>query len=505
MYQALYRKYRPNNFNDIIGQDIIKKSFINSINNDRISHAYLFQGPRGTGKTSTAKIVAKLVNCVAQIDGVPCEKCPSCLEFNIRQNLDIIEIDAASNNGVDEIRELKSKVNILPSTGKYKIYIVDEVHMLSIGAFNALLKTLEEPPEHVIFILATTELSKIPSTILSRCQRHEFNKISQDSIYKRLRQISENENICITDEAVYEIARSADGGLRDAIGVLDKLSVYTSTEITLSDVHVVNFTVSRDDLKKTFDFIKEYNLEEYVKFVNELDCSGKDLVKFAGDMLEFLKTLLLQNVRERKTESNGLILNYIEEFNLAFNQMKDTYSPKTVLELIIIKLNPNAAPKANGVVKIKKEKLGNKNISQIKTLEDLLRVRVNNALSGADKVLLKSLKDDWKKLSEFLNDSEYSQVVRNLLDGTVTVASMENVVIVFEYETSVNIVNGNLTLVEDLLEKVFGAKYKIISQNKSDWEITKKKYIIDTKENKKYEYIEENVNYSEIFKERESV
>ena len=223
MYKALYRKYRPKSFDEIYGQDVIKKTIINEIKNNKISHAYLFCGPRGTGKTSVAKLVAKLINCENSKNGVACNECESCKQINNNSNLDIIEIDAASNNGVDEIRELKDKVKFLPTISKYKVYIIDEVHMLSTGAFNALLKTLEEPPKHVVFILATTEVNKIPITIISRCQRFDFKKISSENIYNRLKYIVNEENINITDDAIKEISILSDGGLRDAIGLLDKL------------------------------------------------------------------------------------------------------------------------------------------------------------------------------------------------------------------------------------------------------------------------------------------
>ena len=220
-YKALYRKYRPSLFNEIVGQDHIVKILKNSIIKNKIGHAYLFSGPRGTGKTSTAKIFASTINCLQPVDGEKCGKCAIC---KLEENVDIIEIDAASNNGVDEIREIRQNAKLMPNNSKYKVYIIDEVHMLSIGAFNALLKTLEEPPLHVIFILATTEFQKVPLTIVSRCQKFQFKKLTNNDIEKKLHEIVEKENINITDDALTLIAEISDGGLRDAINLLDQAS-----------------------------------------------------------------------------------------------------------------------------------------------------------------------------------------------------------------------------------------------------------------------------------------
>ena len=221
-YKVLYRKYRPQDFNSLYGQDNIKQLLIDSIINDKLSHAYLFSGPRGTGKTSTAKLFAKTINCEHPVNGIPCNNCNSCK--NYEQSPDIIEIDAASNNGVDEIRDLRDNAKILPTYSKYKIYIIDEVHMLSQSAWNAFLKILEEPPKHIIFILATTEIQKIPITILSRCQRFSFQRISNDIIKENIMRISKEEDIKITDEAANYLSLMADGGMRDALSLLDQLS-----------------------------------------------------------------------------------------------------------------------------------------------------------------------------------------------------------------------------------------------------------------------------------------
>mgnify|MGYP000914094794 CR=1 FL=1 len=275
-YKSLYRKYRPTTFDDVSGQTFIIKILKNAIATNKISHAYLFSGTRGTGKTTIAKIFAKNVNCMNLIDGNVCGKCEICTTENTDDIQDIIEIDAASNNGVDEIRELKNKIKLAPVLCKYKVYIIDEVHMLSTGAFNALLKTLEEPPSHVIFILATTEPQKIPITIISRCQRFDFKKLSIIDIKNRLKYIAEKEHINITDDCLDEIAKMSDGAMRDAIGLLDQVSSFNEDSITIDDIYQISGSVP---FKKIYELIDSYineDIENILKTTEEIYNEGKD-------------------------------------------------------------------------------------------------------------------------------------------------------------------------------------------------------------------------------------
>lgn len=351
MYQALYRKYRPKTLDDVCGQDVIVKIIRNSILNNQINHAYLFAGPRGTGKTSIAKIFAKIINCENPIDCKPCGKCTSCTQEN---NSDIIEIDAASNNGVDEIRELRNKVNLLPAYGKYKVYIIDEVHMLTQGAFNALLKTLEEPPAHVIFILATTDPHKVIDTILSRCQRLDFKKISNEAIVDNLSKIAKKEKIDIDQNALNEIAKLADGGMRDSVGMLDQARAYTEGKITINDIHDINGTLTESDLKELLENIINNQLDEVLEKIDNYNDKGKNFVKLAEEFIDFIRNILLfkeapnyfkeriQNITNYEEISSKISIKelfyIIEILNKYSFEMKNNNNSKLLFELALIKI-----------------------------------------------------------------------------------------------------------------------------------------------------------------------
>ncbi len=291
-YQALYRKYRPKTFSDVVGQEHITKTLKNELRDGTAVHAYLFTGTRGTGKTTCAKIFANAVNCTNSIDGDPCLQCDSCKTFLNGENTDIVEIDAASNNGVDNIRELKELITFAPAHSKYRVYIIDEVHMLSPGAFNALLKTLEEPPKHVIFILATTEVHKLPATILSRCQRFDFRRIDSEKICERLQFVAKEEGLTLTDDAAALIAAAADGGMRDALSILD-LCASSSKEIDESVVENVCAMAGDDYLLELCDHIKARDTENALLMIEKLHNSSVDMSRLLNEMISHYRDLMI--------------------------------------------------------------------------------------------------------------------------------------------------------------------------------------------------------------------
>ena len=526
-YLALYRKYRPQNFEDVVGQDKIIKVINNAILNEKISHAYLFSGPRGTGKTTTAKIIAKMVNCQnLTVDG-PCNKCENCINF--LSNNDIVEIDAASNNGVDEIRELRDKVNLVPSNSRYKVYIIDEVHMLTTSAFNALLKTLEEPPRHVIFILATTEPYKIPLTVASRCQKFQFNKIDDDSIVKKLKQISNNEEIDITEEAMYEISRLADGGLRDAINLLDQLTAYKTEKITIEDVYKVNGSVSYRDLYGLLISIKNNDKKNIIQIIENIDNDGKNISKFIEELLIFLKDVLIFKNCNRKTKIEDknkkieeIILNFdddliylmINRLNDVLNLLKTSSYPSILLLINLLKLTEckttyeqsdnifvqdNQLKQKRILLEEKVHKENNFTTISTDNLDKIKKIRINNSFVSASKQLLNIVKEKWSTISEYLLDKRYELAVGLLADAVPTVVGKDDIILVSKYISSATRINVNKEEVENLLNKVYNKKYNVVAISEEEWTVEKKQYIENIKKGYKYEYINEEKKEFEKF------
>lgn len=357
-YTALYRKFRPGEFDEVKGQDHISQTLQNQIKANRIGHAYLFCGTRGTGKTTVAKIFAKAVNCLNPVEGSPCGECEMCKAISAGTSMNVIEIDAASNNGVDNIREIREEVAYRPTEGKYKVYIIDEVHMLSIGAFNALLKTLEEPPEYVIFILATTEVHKIPITILSRCQRYDFKRITIDTIAARLSELMVKEGVEVEERAIRYIAKAADGSMRDALSLLDQcIAFYLGQKLTYEHVLEVLGAVDTEVFSKLLREILQRNVVKVLSTLEELIMQGRELSQLATDFTWYMRNLLLakssdnmedvldvsaENLAQLKEESEMVdydtLIRYIRIFSELSNQLKYATQKRVMLEVALIKL-----------------------------------------------------------------------------------------------------------------------------------------------------------------------
>ncbi|MDD3453265.1 MAG: DNA polymerase III subunit gamma/tau [Bacilli bacterium] len=533
MYQSLYRKYRPKTFDEVIGQNVIVTTLKNSIKNNKISHAYLFTGPRGTGKTSVAKILAKTINCDNLIDMKPCNKCVSCTQILNKQSIDILEIDAASNNGVDEIRELNSKVNLVPSSGKYKVYIIDEVHMLTTGAFNALLKTLEEPPAHIIFILATTEPHKIPSTILSRCQRFDFKKLTLSEIQSKIFDVAKKEKIEITEDAILEIAKLSDGGMRDSLSMLDKVISYANDNIQIQDVHEVNGTITKEELGSFIEILILKQLEKILNKIDFYDENGKDFIKLTEEIIEFMKNLLLcklvPNYLKDRNEMNSIyekmidiiddkiLLLYIKEFNEEINNLKNSNNPKLIFELLIIKLM-SSERKNKEIIVTKEQEKKDEQQSVIKTIkkseeetillddkiEKLKKIRVNNTLCAFDKKKIIEIKKQISNLSSLMLNQKYGEIYSIIIDGELKAFGNNIIIFVYQSVRISNEFNKKIFEIEECIKKYINFDYKVIATSQEEWNIIKNEF---NNKKKIYEYIEEplltskkeNNNIEELF------
>ena len=536
-YKVLYRKYRPDSFENLYGQEAIKKLLSESIVLNKVSHAYLFHGPRGTGKTSTAKIFAKAINCENNIDGNPCNKCNSCINFS--ESPDIIEIDAASNNGVDEIRNLRDSAKILPTFSKYKIYIIDEVHMLSGSAWNAFLKTLEEPPSHVIFILATTELQKIPLTILSRCQRFSFKKLTPDIIVSNILRISKLENIEITDSAANLIAELADGAMRDALSMLDQLS----KENVLIDDKLIGDTfgfVGSKDVEKIFELLNDACYDDVNAIFNEYGDKGLNINLFVNKIIAYIFDLEMKIV-------NGM--NYpiavCDLKNMAFD-LSNVFGKKNSLDLIKIilfsyyqkckvdnsdKIKITCKSSNNEIIDKKINKVDNLSIDKIvnnseqkrenkketeidaddnlnniketsnvncvsssknKITDEFVKIRINNSYVNASRDCKKEFTELW---NNFLNDIEFenNHDLLNLIENvSVEVVSPTNVIFADKSQSTVLLFNESLDLIENAFNKSSNNKKSFICLTLNDWNIEKNKYmeLLKNKQNN-FVYIEE--------------
>lgn len=498
-YQALYRKYRPKNFDEVVGQEVTIQILKNAIENNHTSHAYLFFGPRGTGKTSIAKIFSRTINCDNPKNGIPCEKCDNCKISKDSGCVDIIEIDAASNNGVDEIRDLKSKISFVPSDLKYKVYIIDEVHMLSTGAFNALLKTLEEPPSHAIFILATTELHKVPATIISRCQTLEFKKINDTSMIAKLKEISEKEKIKIDEDGINEICKYSNGGLRDAIGLLEKAASYTNDKITDNVIKMISGNISENELEEFTKLFDDKNIEQIIVLINKYYYEGIDLIKLANNLIDYIRTKMIKS-KEYSKERSKLII----ELDRMVSMMEKSENTKILFEATIINYlldddNPelkfNVKVENNEVVTPKKEdkpKVDNSE-KEIKDKEksELKDIRIGNTLCNPKKDIISKIRSEWSKIADYAFDEELGNIARLLSsDITAVAASDTNIILESKLGGIANQLNDDIDSVEKIFKKAFENDYKIICLSESEWNDTRKEFL---KNKDKFKYTEEIV------------
>ena len=555
MYHALYRKYRPADFNSVVGQDSIIKTLKNSIKNHNFSHAYMFFGPRGTGKTTVSKIFARNINCLNSNDGIACEECSACKVSFSKDCVDIIEIDAASNNGVDEIRDLKNKISLVPSELKYKVYIIDEVHMLSIGAFNALLKTLEEPPEHAIFIFATTDPQKVPETIISRCQCFSFKRISDKAIVDRLKYVCSSEDIDVEEDVLENIALLSDGGLRDALGSLDKLVSYTENKITIDDFNEVNGVISSNDMDVFLSDILSGNIPNVLTSIAKFNDSGKNLIQIMSQLINFSRDIVVNYYISNKEYnfSIDVVQNFVNILNEKMFDIKKSGNTKIYIEMLLLKfindyvnletkiveknnyvkeINKNVSVTNNNEVTVNEEKINNDNVVEnnkygnndaveekssmkdsnieisynkeeiteenfdnknpkIINIDAIMKIRVNNTLALANKNLLRLEMNNFEVLRDYSFDQEIGYIICGILDGKLRAVSSDAIIISYEYDSNVKQNLYIIDKIEDVYNKITNSNKKIAIISDDYWEKVKQEYINNLRNGIKYEVEEE--------------
>ncbi len=494
-YKVLYRKYRPNNFESIYGQEYTVEILKNSIKNNKISHAYIFTGPRGTGKTSTAKIFSKAINCLDSNNGEPCGKCSNCLNTN--DNPDIIEIDAASNNGVDEIREIINNVKVTPTYSKYKVYIIDEVHMLSKQAYNALLLTLEEPPGHVVFILATTDIQNVPITILSRCQRLDFKPITTDKIFERLKYVCEQEQINASDEALKEIAIISNGGLRDALSVLDQLSGENKA-IDIEDIYRNFGIVSTKKIEELYECFINNNVQGVLNLLNEFNNSGTSYSIFIEKFIKKLENIAIEFKNNYDIEQFNKIYNLIFDLNNCLNVVNINVNPYILIEMTILKYLSNNKNEKNISREIKNNSLESEKIisreikseekieeiPEIKEKKEILEktedineefidnvenIRVNNCFVEATKDYKIDIAKDWLETIEYMQEN-FKNIYSLTIDSEIVLASPKYAVIKVKNNSTARLINKELAKIEDIFLEFMNKEYKFVCLSEEKWE-----------------------------------
>jgi len=525
-YQALYRVYRPQSFNDVVGQQHIIKTLQNALVQEKFSHAYLFSGPRGTGKTTAAKILAKAVNCEKAPIAEPCNECATCRGITDGSISDVIEIDAASNNGVDEIRDIRDKVKYAPSAVRYKVYIIDEVHMLSIGAFNALLKTLEEPPTHVIFILATTEPHKIPLTIISRCQRFDFKRISPEDIVYRMKEVLGSEELEVSEDALYEIAKASEGGMRDALSLLDQSISYSTDKVSLEDVLSITGAVSQSFIVKIVQAIFNKNIVEALDSVESLIKNGKDPARFVEDLIFYYRDVLLYQASEENAYllekaavneefkelsskmDSAFIYKVIAELNQTQQEMKWSNHPRVLLEVALVKLaqsstnQESALPYQDILQKMNQmeaelQQLKEKGIQVDHTAQAVQTEKkqtrqsrsqyktpvgkVNEVLKNATRQNLETIKRSWAQVLDILKQQNKASHAALLSNSEPVASSDQSFILKFKYEIHCKMASENNNNVRDNLENILytliGSKREMVAIPESEWDKVREEFL----------------------------
>ncbi|MBP1950429.1 DNA polymerase III subunit gamma/tau [Virgibacillus litoralis] len=526
-YQALYRVWRPRNFQDVVGQSHITRTLQNAIVQEKFSHAYIFSGPRGTGKTSAAKIFAKTINCENAPVKEPCNECASCRGIQDGSISDIIEMDAASHTSVEDIRDIRDKVRYASSSVPYKVYIIDEVHMISTNAFNALLKTLEEPPKHVVFILATTEPHKIPLTIVSRCQRFDFKPISSQSIVERMQSIIEAEGITVSPEALETIALAAEGGMRDALSILDQAISYSEEGVELEDVLAVTGGVSQEILTDIVKAMHEKDVQSALSLLDELIQHGKDPARFVYDLIYFSRDLLLyksapnlEGILERaiiddsfKQLAESVSIDWIQDAIMQLNQcqqeIKWTNSPKVFIEIALLTITnkdyreneSNSAADSEAITKLlsrleylekelttlkeapantgRQAQSNEPRRSQPRTTKNSFKVpyeKIRHVLQEAQKPALKEVQSQW---ASFLNKLKTTSAPAHatIQDSKPAAASDQALVVQFKYEIHCSLFMDNRETIESVLTSATGKKLTIIPIPANNWQELRNEYI----------------------------
>lgn len=531
-YQVLYRKYRPHDFDSLVGQEYTKKLLKNSVINNKFAHAYIFTGPRGTGKTSSAKIFAKAINCLHPIDGNPCNKCQNCVNFE--SSPDIIELDAASNNGVDDIREIINNVRLAPSSMKIKVYIIDEFHMLSTSAFNALLLTLEEPPKDVVFILATTDIQSVPITVLSRCQRFDFKPISIQDIENRLKFVCGEENLKVTDDAIKEIAMMSNGGLRDALSILDQVAG-SGEEIDIQDV-IANFGgISNKKINQLLSYYENNSVAELIDYINEIKNDGIDIKVLIDKIITKIKSVLIDikldnyngkldfdNLYNLVFELNKLLTgerngaNYYDLLEIVFLKYINYFPGNNFVDKNVVKLTDNkkestiikrieekpkiSAPAIEQTIISQKNKLEKKN----KVIDFDIDVRINNTFVNAKKDYLNNIKSKWNDFVIYESNTNKA-MISYLADTNIVAASDKYAILTNNLDITNDLINQNIKSLEKDFNLFFNGNYYLVAVSPKKWEQERNKYINNIKNGYKYEIIDNDIIIKENKSELEKI